>query len=153
MDIPTSLTGADGTGLTSPTFTTSPMGGPKPGSLMSTVTALGGTQTGVEVNSASRPFTLTIEIDPVQGLPPLNSNTGIPTARVPRNRIRVRCRKGVDIVSGQPPQIAVFTAHAEVPAGADVVDPESVRSAWSAFVGLLKQRDNEIIDGLLAGSL
>lgn len=135
---PTSpVIGATVTGLTSPTYTLVEDTPPNSHSQQWAVSALGGTQSGVEVHSVSSPFTITWE-RPAQfrSLGVVNPVTGRLGA-VPRNVYKIRCRKGVEPLSGQ----AFVNAQAElsisVPAGADVADPESVRAMLSAFFGFL----------------
>jgi len=58
VNITTPITGAAQTGLTSPTYTNVGMAGPDANVKQVAVTALGGTQTGVDVHSVARPFTI-----------------------------------------------------------------------------------------------
>jgi hypothetical protein len=117
------------------------------------VTALGGTQTGVNAHSVSSPFTLTVERPAafkLLGQP--NPVTGV-IANVGRNVFTVRTRKGVVPLSGQAEQTMIIETKISVPSGADTADTNSVRAALSAHIGLLSDQDAEIgtlaIDGVL----
>lgn len=147
------ITGASQTGLTSPTYTIVADTPPNNHSEQYAVTTLGGTQTGVVAHSVSSPFTLTME-RPAQfrvlGTP--NPVTGI-VANVPRNVYKVRTRKGVVPLSGQPVVPMMIETIISVPAGADVADPTSVRAALSAHIGLLNAESAGIGDTTIDGVL
>lgn len=146
-------TGAPQTGLTSPTYTLSADVAPNSHSEQLAVTALGGTQTGVEAHSVSAPFTITME-RPANfrqvGSP--NPVTGI-LGSVPRNVYTLRTRKGVVPLAGQAYQTMLIETKISVPAGADSADPESVRAALSAHAGVLWDDSAGIGDVLINGVL
>lgn len=147
------VTGAPQTGLTSPTYTLVEGGAPNARSTQFAVTALGGTQTGVEVHSVSAPFTLTMEA-PAQfrqlGTP--NPSTGV-ISSVPRNVYTIRVRKGVQVAADQPYAVAMGELKLSIPAGADSYDPESVRAMVSLLFGACWSDSADIgqvlIDGLV----
>lgn len=145
------ITGTAQTGLTSPTYTFVSDLPPSANAEQVAVTALGGTQTGVEVHSVSRPFTMTM-FRPVsyKQLPVLNPNTGA-LPNVPRNTFKLITRKGVTVLSGQNPVTMTVTTEISVPAGADLADPESVRAALSAHFGLVSQCSAGIGDSCVDG--
>lgn len=137
---PTSpVTGAAQTGLASPTFTLTADVAPAQNAKQWAVTALGGTQTGVIPHSVAAPFTLAV-FRPQQPkvLAPVNPVTGV-LRDVPNNPYKVVTRKGVLPLAGQAYKSAVFTTVLDVPAGSDIADPTSLRSALSAHIGLLTQ--------------
>lgn len=151
---PTSpLTGGAQTGLTSPTYTLTADVSPNSHSEQYAVTALGGTQTGVEAHTVSSPFTITME-RPAQfrqlGTP--NPSTGV-ISNVPRNVYVLRTRKGVQPAADQPKVTMLVETKISVPAGADSYDAASVRAALSAHFGTISDGSSDIgdicIDGIL----
>jgi len=151
---PTSpLTGASQTNLTTPTFTLVTDQAPNARSKQWAVTALGGTQTGVDAHSVSNPFTITFEKPAsfkLLGQP--NPVTGV-VSNIGRNVYVVRTRKGVTPLSGQAEQTMLVETRISVPAGADSADSNSIESALSAHIGALSDQDAEIgglcLDGVL----
>lgn len=133
---PTSpVTGSPQTGLTSPTYTLVADVAPAAHGKQYYVSALGGTQTGVEVNSISNPFTTTFfKVASPKALPPVNASGGLQS--VPKNVFKWNVRKGLEVVSGQPRQVGLFELSMTIPAGADVADPESIRAALSLLFGV-----------------
>lgn len=144
------ITGTAQTGLTSPTFTTTPDNAPpgNPGEQVA-VTALGGTQPSVLAHSLASPFTINITrpANPrTLGNP--NPVTGI-VGSVPMNVYKVITRKGVIPLAGQPSKTLIVETTISVPAGADLADPNSVRSALSAHIGCLNQQSAGLGDVLI----
>lgn len=135
--IPGSLTGAAQTGFTTPGYTTGSDTPPDVNSKQSAVTAITGTQTGVDAHSVSRPFTLTVTRPKTyERLGKPNPTTGL-IASVPRNKLKCITRKGVLPLAGQPDQVMIIRTEIEVPAGSDTADAANVRAALSAHIGLL----------------
>jgi hypothetical protein len=131
------ITGAAQTGLTSPTYTMTADTAPDNNGKQYAVTALGGTQTGVESHSVAAPFTLTFVRPKVfKALGKPNPVTGV-ISSVPRNVYKQITRKGVLPLAGQPYATMLVTTIIEVPAGADLADPEDVRAALSLHIGQL----------------
>jgi hypothetical protein len=152
VNVTSPVTGTAQTGLTSPTYTHVADQAPDVNGRAYAVTALGGTQTGVEVSSASNPFTLLVTKPKVlRTLPALLANGQLPS--VPKNVYTFSIRKGVDVLAGQPKQVMLLKLEAAVPAGADVADPESVRAAWSLLIGALSQVSAGIGDTTVQGIL
>jgi hypothetical protein len=151
---PTSpLTGASQTGLTSPTYTLSSDVAPDSNGEQHAVTALGGTQTGVDAHSVSKPFTLTAMRPKVyKGLGPANQVTGF-VAQVPRNRFTIITRKGVEVTSSGQIETAIVRTIIEVPAGADVNDAASVRAMLSCHIGALSDQSSGVGDSQIDGVL
>lgn len=151
ITLPGSLTGAPQTGFTSPVYTTSVDTAPDVNSKQVAVTNIGGTQTGVDAHSVSRPFTQTVT-RPKQylGLGKPNPSTGL-IASVPRNKLKLVTRKGVTILAGQPNQVMIIRTEIEVPAGADVNDSPNVRAALSAHAGLIWNQSAGIGDTTING--
>lgn len=144
------VTGAAQTGLTSPTYTMTVDTSPAANIKQWAVTALGGTQTGVSTSSMSSPFTISFSRPvnfKIQGT--LNTVTGL-LRSVPKNAFKVITRKGVIPLAGQPAAIFPVVTSMDVPAGADLADPLSVRAAISLHIGALQQLADSL--GLLAVS-
>lgn len=139
------VTGSAQTGLTSPTYTLTVDSPPVAHAKQWAVTTLGGTQTGVEVHSATFPFTLTaFKVASPKGLPTANTSTGI-VGSIPRNVQKYVTRKGVSVNSTQTDR-AIITTVIDLPAGADLVDPESVRAALSLHIGALSNQSAGVGD-------
>lgn len=144
------VTGLAQTGLTSPTYTVVSDVAPAQNGKAYAVTALGGTQTGVSAHSVSNPFTLTFWRPLVYRLlGRLNAN-GI-LIQNPSNVHKIITRKGVIPLAGQSPQTAICTTIVEVPAGAESVDPNSVRAMISCHLGGLSQLSAGIGDTVVTG--
>lgn len=147
------VTGTAQTGLTSPTYTLTSDQAPDVNARQYAVTALGGTQTGVEAHSVSQPFTITAwrpKVYKILGQP--NPVTGV-IANVQNNTYKIITRKGVLPLTGQPFRNAVITTMIDVPAGSDTADPESIRAALSAHIGSLSQVSSGIGDTTVSGVL
>jgi hypothetical protein len=145
------VTGAAVGSLTSPTYTLTADSPPNAHSKQWAVTALGGTQTGVDAHSISNPFTVTVE-RPAQfrsvGQP--NPVTGTLSAQ-PRNVFKVRLRKGVIPLSGQSDQIMPIEVRIPVPAGADSADSNSLEAAISCLGGILNADADQIAQMIIDG--
>lgn len=152
MYSPTSpITGAAQTGLTSPTYTISEDTAPDNNGKQHAVTALGGTQTGVDASSVSRPFTITfVRPKVLRTLGQPNPVTGI-VSNVPMNTYKLITRKGVLPLSGQPSRTMRVITTIEIPAGADTADAANVRAALSAHFGALSQQSAGIGDTGVSG--
>lgn len=147
------ITGASQTGLTSPTYTVTADTAPDANGKQWAITALGGTQTGVEAHSVAAPFTVSF-FRPRQfkALGKANPVTGV-VNQVPRNVYKVIVRKGVEPLSGQPFSTMLIETTISVPAGSDLADPESVRAGLSAAIGALSQVSSGLGDTLVNGVL
>lgn len=146
------VTGGAQTGLTSPTYTLTPDTAPAANAKQYAITALGGTQTGVDTHSVARPFTLTMfkpAIARVLGALGVNGRLG----SVPRNVYTVITRKGVTPLAGQPSETAVFETRCSIPAGSDLADPANLRAALSLHFGALSQQSAGIGDTTINGIL
>lgn len=139
------------TGLTNPTWTLAADQAP-PNARGYVVTTNNGTQTGVEVSSASNPFTLQFTRPAsLRTLPALQANGQL--ANVPKNVWVASLRKGVDVQSGQPKQVMTCRCDFGVPAGADTADPESVRAGIGMFLAALAESADDIANSIIQGSL
>lgn len=147
------VTGASVAGLTGPTYTLTEDTSPNAHSEQYAITALGGTQTGVNANSVSSPFTLTMERPAAFrqiGVP--NPVTGV-VSNVPMNVYKVRVRKGTIPLSGQSSKTAMAELKISVPAGADTADAANVRAMLSCLFGALWSDSDGIADVVIDGVL
>lgn len=147
------ITGAAVTGFTSPTYTVSVDTPPNINGKQYAVTALGGTQVGVDVNTVSKPFTLTF-FRPAQlkTLPGINPVTGL-VKNIPTNQYKLVTRKGAVPSVNQQNQVARITTTIEVPAGTDTYEPEEIKAMLSAHIGALNQQSSGLADTVLTGVL
>lgn len=146
------VTGGSQTGLTSPTYTLIVDGvPPRKGAAQYVVSALGGTQSGVDVNSIAKPFTVTVMRPETYRSPVVNSSGNV-VGTVPRNTHKVLVRKGVDVDSaGARKEPLTIDISINVPAGAEAYDPENIRAAISLAVGSLNQYSSGLGDQVVSG--
>lgn len=145
------VTGSAVTGLTSPTYTLAVDQAPTINGKQYAVTALGGTQTGVDVNTVSKPFSITFFRPAVlRTLPQANPVTGVIKA-VPMNTYKLITRKGVQPASGQSAIVARITTVIDVPAGSDTYEPEDLKAMLSLHSGALAAQASGIADTIVTG--
>lgn len=151
ISLPASITGGAQTGFTTPGYSTTVDTPVDVNSKQVAVTAITGTQAGVDAHSVARPFTISAtRPKQFQVLGKPNPVTGVIGA-VPRNTYKVLSRKGVTVLAGQPAQVAVIRTEIEVPAGSDIADPASLRAAISAHIGVLTAISAGLGDTLVNG--
>jgi hypothetical protein len=140
------------TGLTNPTYTLVADQAPDVNGRQYAVSALGGTQTGVAVSSASVPFTILFTRPKViRTVPALNSNGQL--VNVPKNVWVCSLKKGVEVATSQPYQTMTARLDIGVPAGADTQDPESVRAGLACFLAALAESADDIANSIIQGVL
>jgi len=145
------VTGGPITGFTSPTYTLVADSAPDVNGTAYAVSALGGTQVGVVISSASVPFTILFTRPKVlRTLPSLGSNGALPS--VPRNTFTLSVRKGVVPLTGQPAVPELLKLDMNIPAGADAADKANMLAALSLLAGVLWEQSDQIGDSLVAGS-
>jgi hypothetical protein len=143
------VTGATVAGLVSPTYTVVSDTPPNAYSKQWAVTALGGTQTSVDVHGASKPFTITFSRpQSVRSAPIPNPTTGV-MGNSPRNVYSCLLRKGASPGASQNPQTMLFRTDFGIIAGTDLTEPEEIRAAVSAYIGTLNQQASGIADMLI----
>jgi len=146
-------TGATVTGLTSPTYTLSSDTAPNINGKQYAVTALGGTQTSVDVNSVSKPFTVAFFRPPIlRTLPQANPVTGI-IKNVPLNVYKLITRKGAAPSANQVIMVPKITTIIECPAGVDTYEPEEIRALISCHFGVGWEQASGISVTVLTGVL
>lgn len=137
------ITGLAQTGLTSPTYTHVSDVPPIANAKQWAVTALGGTQTGVEVHAVDNPFTITAKRPAV--LKTAAQGAGA------RNNYELLTRKGVVVDGDGNRKVAIYRTIVEVPVGAESNDPESLRAGLSAHLGSLSQMSAGVGDTTVNG--
>jgi len=147
------VTGAPQTGFTGPTYTLVADTPPAATAKQWAVTALGGTQTGVNAHSVAAPFTVAV-FRPAnfKSLSPVNAATG-QLRGVPVNTYKVNTRKGVLPLAGQPYKDARITSSIDVPAGSDLADASSLRAMLALHIGALQQISAGLGDTVVNGVL
>lgn len=152
------ITGAAVTGLTGPTYTFTEDSG-SPNDRRFVVTALGGTQTGVETHSVSSPFHLTVSRpQQLKSLPRPNALTGQYPA-IPVNEFRVKTVKGATIngsVAGAVAEVPItIDVRCRVPCGVELStnDPEELKAALSYTLGFLYSNASGLYDLITTGML
>lgn len=149
----TPVTGAAVAGLTSPTYTLTTDVAPNVNGKQYAITALGGTQANVDVNTVSKPFSLTFFRPSVlRTLPQANPLTGV-IKNVPMNTYKLITRKGVSPAANQAPITARITTVIEVPAGSDTYEPEDLRAMISLHFGAGYAQASGIADTVVSGVL
>lgn len=147
------VTGATVAGFTSPTYTLSVDQAPAVNAKQYTVSALGGTQTGVDVHTVSKPFTVTMfKPQQARGLPQANPVTGI-IKNIPINTYKIIVRKGVMPAANQAPIPAEINLSIKVPAGADTYDQASLKALISAAFGVTWQQASGVGDTINTGTM
>lgn len=147
----TPVTGAAQTGFTTPTYTLVADTAPDSNGKQHAVSAIGGTQTGVDVSSVSRPFTVTfVRPKVLRTLGNANPVTGV-ISNVPMNTYKLITRKGVLPLAGQPSRTMLVTTVIEVPSGSDTADAANVRAALSLHLGILAQQSAGFGDTSVSG--
>lgn len=147
------VTGAAVTGLTSPTYTITADVAPSMNGKQYAVTALGGTQSNVDTNTVSKPFTISF-FRPVvlKTLPQINPVTGV-IKNIPMNQYKLITRKGAQPAVNQMIMVARITTIIEVPAGSDTYEPEELRALISAHFGTGWAQASGIADTVITGVL
>lgn len=152
MIVSSPVTGGAQTGLTSPTYTLLADSNPSASSKRWVVSALGGTQTGVNTHTASAQFALEVE------KPAAVKQVGSPGANgvisnIPSNKYKVVTLKSVVPATGQLPRGMVIRTEISVPAGSETYDAPNVKAALSLHIGAIAQLSAGIGDTVLSGVL
>lgn len=151
VNVTSPITGAAQTGFTSPTYTLTADVAPSINGKQVAITAVGGTQTGVDSSSVSKPFTCTFfKPSVLRTLPSASTVTGI-LKNIPNNIYKLVTRKGGLPAASQVPSNIIITTTFSVPAGIDTYEPEEIRAALSCHIGYLSQQSSGIGDTLVSG--
>jgi hypothetical protein len=152
VNVTSPITGSAQTGFTAPTYTHVADVAPTAQGKQIAITAIGGTQAGVDTAStASRPFTLSITRPAViKSLSPVDPVTG-QLRSVPRNTYTFVGRKGVTPLAGQASVTAILRVQLDVPAGADLADAPNIRALISMVFGAINQVSAGFGDSAVSG--
>lgn len=147
------VTGAAVTGLTTPTYTLTASQAPGNNAKSFIVSALGGTQTGVNAHSIASPFKVTAWVPSVfKTIGKTNPVTGLLPA-VPKNVVKIVAYKGMLPLAGQPYSVGMIEKNISIPAGADVADPANVKALMSFSCGLDWANAQGYADTVITGVL
>lgn len=151
---PTSpVTGAAISGLTSPTYTLTADQAPNVNSKQWAVLSLGGTQTGVDTHTASKPFTVTVfRPKAIRVLPQANPVTGV-IKNVPFNTYKLKTRKGAAPASGQNNIVMEVETTIRIPAGTETYEPEEIKAMLSCHFGATWAESQDLFDLVQTGVL
>jgi hypothetical protein len=145
------VTGGSQTGFTTPTYTHVSDVALDTNGKQYAVTALGGTQAGVRIHSASDPFTfLYVRPKVYKALGKPHPVTGL-LQSVPKNTHLIKIAKGAIPLAGQPASVMTIRCLIDVPAGSDTADAANLRAAISLLVGALNQLSAGLGDTLVSG--
>jgi len=148
----TTITGATVTGLTLPTYTATSMPAPDVNGKQYSISALGGTQTGVLVHSISNPFTITQWLPKIlKTLTQLTSTTGL-LKKVPINTHKVVVRKGLIPAAGYNATPADITIAVNIPAGAETFDAQNMAALFSCAAGVLNAQADALFSSAKTGT-
>lgn len=149
----TPVTGAAVTGLTTPTYTLTADTAPSSNGKQYAITALGGTQTNVDVHSVSKPFTLSaFRPQVLRAIPSANPLSGV-VKNVPVNTYKIITRKGAVPAVNQSVTVPTITTTINVPAGTDTYEPEELRAMISLHFGACWAQADGIASMVLTGIL
>jgi hypothetical protein len=151
LSLTSPVTGSAQTGLTSPTYTLVAGSAPDLNGRQYSVSVLGGTQTGVDVNTASKPFTLTFWWPKIVRVLQYITGSGR-SIQVPMNVYKLVTRKGVICHADLPPVVAIVTTTVEAPAGSDTLDAANLRAMMSAHIGGLTQSSSGFGDTVVSAT-
>lgn len=147
------VTGAAITGFTTPTYTLTADTPPANNGKQWAITAIGGTQAGVDTHSVSKPFTISA-FRPVtlKTLPGVNAGTGL-LRNVPVNSYKFIIRKGALPAANQVALVDRMTLTIDVAAGTDTQEPEDIKAMISLGLGALFAQADGIATTVVTGVL
>jgi len=114
------------------------------------VSALGGTQTGVTVNTIDKPKQVLFKRPPAFRSPSGFNASANRFTTVPRNTFKVLGKYGVNVTSNQI-EMATFNLDLNIPAGAVAQDRASVDAAILSYIAALYDQKEEIIQAVYDG--
>lgn len=114
------------------------------------VSALGGTQTGVNIHSVDAPKQFIVKKPAVFQQPSAYNVTTGRYGRVPKNVTRIIGRGSANVASGQV-EIIPITLDIGIPAGAMTYDRPNVEASVAMFIAALYDQKEEIITAIRDG--
>lgn len=149
FNITSALTGAAITGLTSPTYTFTQDIAPNATSKQFVVTALGGTQIGVNLHSITDPFTVTFFRAPKLQTITIDPKTQAVKA-IPVNSHRLLTRKAASC-NATVKKVNSIDVTVNIYAGSETFDKPNVDALFSAAIGTLMTQQQGIRDTVSSG--
>lgn len=149
--LPSPLTGATVTGLTSPTYLNTQDQITLPNAKQYVVTSLGGTQTDVSVHTVSSPFLASLtKPSAFKPLGMIDPRTGRLTS-VPRNVWKMIVLKGGTPLAGQASVPILHRGEFAIPAGIDAADPNEIRAFMAFIGGMYWNQASGLADSFISG--
>lgn len=150
----TPVTGSAQTGLTAPTYTIALDTAPTYNGKQYAVTALGGTQPGVSVNTPLAPFRLNL-VRPatLKSAAPLRSNSNSLTANNRNKWVMIGHKGGLLIPASSVYGVMQMRCEIDIPSGLETAGAAEVRAFLSFFIGALTQASAGIGDTFVTGVL
>ncbi len=154
MDLSSPITGFSQPSLTSPTYTLVADTAPSLNGKQWAVSALGGTQTGVDANNVSAPFTISFFRPSVIKTADAGvlSAAGI-IANIPMNKYSLISRKAVAVNDSGGMGIARVETIFHIPVNASIEDQASIEALISSHVGAIQQDGDQWIETIVQGTL
>lgn len=146
------ITGIPMTGFTSPTYTTAVTTAPGLNSRSVIVTAVNGTQSGVNAHTVQRPFRLTWTVPSVvrQLSNAIASLTGF-ISGPPANKYTLLVQKGGKMNYVEGSGIGTCKIEFSIPAGLEQYGPEEIRGLVCIAGGALTEGADAIANNLISG--
>lgn len=138
LTVTSPITGPNVAALTTPVYTFTEVQGPRLGTRSWEVTALGGTVVGVDIHTATNPFTKTCALKKYTSVRTRDPRTGRFIGTIPKNRAEIVYRKGVNLLEGVNDtqfDVAIARFSIDLPAGWDVSGDEESVAALLSMIG------------------
>lgn len=153
INLSTPVTGMAITGLASPTYTlVQDTSAPAPISKSWYVSALGGTQTGVEAHTISSPFTISWKNPANLSIVGTPDVTGVYRGASKLNKYELLIRKGARPLANQAHRLNMVRVIITCEAGTETADPMQLAAMLSLAGGALTQQAAGILDTVKTGS-
>lgn len=150
INVTSPVVGTPCTGLTSPTYTVVSDTPPVANSKQWAVSSLGGTQTGVSVNTVANPFILTFYRPTVINTLKRFDAAGRPID-VPKNVYALVFQKGASPFPGVPPMVAKVEIKITTHAGSETNSAAEIAALLSCSSGVLAQLTPGILATIATG--
>lgn len=152
-DLTSPVTGGAQVGLTSPTYTIEVDSPPSLNAKQWYVSALGGTQSGVNTHSVSSPFTVSLFRPAVLKQLTSAALAALGTIDAPKNTYKIIVRKGGTINAVGGKAIAMLKVEYEIPANMPDVSHTEIAAMFSIAQGVFDQMASQMQDQVLNGTV
>lgn len=149
MDLTGVITGVAMTGLTNPTYTLAVDAAADTSQKAYTVTALGGTQTGVEVHNVVVPFQAVLSRPKTIKQPATFGTGDVGIKNTPLNEHKLTTRKGVKVNSTGAYGVDKIETRFVNAAGSPYFDQVQLAAHISLHIGILAQYKQQLLDGAI----